>query len=227
MKTIVISLGGSLINPDNIDYDFIERFKSLISAFSKKYRFVIVTGGGNTARIYINALKKENIKEKLQCLIGIRVTRLNAWFMTNFFNGISSKTIAKDLKDVKNLIAKNNIIFCGALRYEEKNTSDGTAAKIARYLNAEFINLTNVNGLYTKDPKKFRDARFIPEISFNDFYNITKKIKYKAGQHFVLDQNAAEIIKKSKIKTIILNGNKLNNLKNYLEERKFIGTIIN
>src|SRR3989338_11343557 len=116
MKTIVISLGGSLINPDNIDYDFIKKFKSLISAFSKKYKFVIVTGGGNTARIYINALKKENINEKLQSLIGIRVTRLNAWFMTNFFQDISSKTIAKDLKDVKNLITKNNIIFCGALR---------------------------------------------------------------------------------------------------------------
>ncbi|MDP2946767.1 MAG: UMP kinase, partial [Nanoarchaeota archaeon] len=129
MKTIVISLGGSLINPNNIDSDFIKRFKSLISTFSKKYKFVIVTGGGNTARIYINALKKEDINEKLQCLIGIRVTRLNAWFMTNFFNGISSKTIAKDLKDVKNLITKNNIIFCGSLRYEEKNTSDGTAAK--------------------------------------------------------------------------------------------------
>lgn len=130
MKTIIISLGGSLINPSNIDYNFIKRFKGLISTFSKKYKFVIVTGGGNTARIYINALKKENINEKLQCLIGIRVTRLNAWFMTNFFGNIASKTISKSLKDVKNLLKKNNIIFCGALRYEPKNTSDGTAAKI-------------------------------------------------------------------------------------------------
>src|SRR3989338_7261850 len=147
MKTIVISLGGSLINPDAIDYNFIKKFKSLISIFSKKCKFVIVTGGGNTARIYINALKKEGTKEKLQCLIGIRVTRLNAWFMTNFFSGMASKTIAKDLKDIKNLIARNNIIFCGSLRYEEKNTSDGTAAKIAKYLKEEFINLTNVDGL--------------------------------------------------------------------------------
>lgn len=227
MKTIVISLGGSLINPDKIDYDFIKKFKGLISTFSKKYKFVIVTGGGNTARIYINALKKEDINEKLQCLIGIRVTRLNAWFMTNFFNGIASKTIAKDLKEVQNLIKKNNIIFCGSLRYEDKNTSDGTAAKIAKYLKAEFINITNVDGLYDKDPRKFRNAKFIPEISLNDFYNITKKIKYHAGQHFVLDQNAAEIIKANKIKTIILNGNKLDNLRNYLEEKRFIGTIIN
>lgn len=227
MKTIVISLGGSLINPKEIDYNFIKNFKKLISSFTNKYKFVMVTGGGKTARIYIDALNKAGVNEKLRSLIGIRVTRLNAWFMTNFFDNISSKTIPKDLKDLSNILEKNKIVFCGALRYEPKNTSDGTAAKIAQYLNADFINLTNVDGLYTKDPRKFKEAKFIPKISFEDFYKIVKKIKYSSGQHFVLDQNAAEIIKLNKIKTVILNGNKLINLKKYLDGKKFVGTVIN
>lgn len=226
MKTVVISLGGSLINPREIDYNFIKNFKRIISSLTKSYKFIIVTGGGKTARIYIDALSKEGVNEKLKSLIGIRITRLNAWFMTNFFGESCSKTIAKSLKDLENLITKNKIVFCGALRYEPHNTSDGTAAKIANHFKAEFINLTNVNGLYTKDPRKFKDAKFISKISLKDFHNITKKIKYKSGQHFVLDQNAAEIIKINKIKTVILNGNNLINLKNYLENKNFTGTII-
>jgi len=226
MKKAVISLGGSLINPCRIDYDFIKKFKGLISSFKGKYKMVIVTGGGNTARIYINALKKENINEKLQCLIGIRVTRLNAWFMTNFCEDVASKTIPKKLKDIKNLLRVNDVVFCGGLRYEPKNTSDGTAAKIARYLKADFVNLTNVDGLYDKDPNKYKNAKFIENISFSKFMKIVNKMKYEAGQHFVLDQNAAEIIKDSKIKTVILNGKKLENLRKYLEGKNFKGTVI-
>ena len=73
------------------------------------------------------------------------------------------------MKEIKNLIMKNDIVFCGALRYEKNQTSDTVAATLARSFNCEFINLTNVRGLYDKNPKRFRSAKFIPEISFKDF----------------------------------------------------------
>lgn len=215
MRTIVISLGGSLIVPDKIDYNFINNFKDIILKF-KNIKFVIVTGGGRVAREYINGLKKEGLNQKMQSLIGIAVTRLNARFMSNFFKNNASSTIPNSLKEIKNLVSKNKIVFAGGLRYQEDNTSDGTAAAIANYLNCEFINMTNVKGLYTKDPKKYRDAKFIKNISFNDFYNMINKIKYEAGQHFVLDQNAAKIIKENKIKTAII-GRDLKNFENYLK----------
>ena len=85
--------------------------------------------------------------------------------------------------------------------------------------------MTNVKGLYNKDPRKYRDAKFIKEINFNDFYKMINKIKYEAGQHFVLDQNAAKIIKENKIKTVII-GRDLKNFENYLKGKEFIGTII-
>ena len=49
---------------------------------------------------------------------------------------------------------------------------------------------------------------------------------YKPGQHFVLDQSAARIIKKYNIKTTILNGKNLKNLENFLNSKEFIGTVI-
>ncbi|MFH1376719.1 MAG: hypothetical protein ABIH25_03720 [Candidatus Woesearchaeota archaeon] len=105
-------------------------------------------------------------------------------------------------------------------------TSDGNAAQIAEAIKADiFINITNVQGLYNKNPK-IRGAKLITEISYTDFSKMVNKIKYKAGQHFVLDKPAADIIKKAKIKTVIINKD-LKNLKNVLKEKNFVGTLIN
>jgi len=103
-------------------------------------------------------------------------------------------------------------------------TSDGNAAEIAELIKADFfINITNVKGFYTSNPKTNKTAKFIPQISFEDFMKIVNKIKYKAGQHFVLDQSAAKIINRAKIKTYIVN----KELKKCLNGKSFEGTIIN
>ncbi len=224
---MVISLGGSLIFHNEVNYDLLKKLKTLIKKYSRKYNFVIVSGGGKPAREYMKPLEKENLSTKEVCLTGIRITRLNARFLHKFFNKSPSSKIPKSLKEVKNTLKKNKIVFCGALRYKEDNTSDGTAANIARYLNADFINLTNVKGLYDKDPRKNKNAKFISRISFDDFYKMANKLKYKPGQHFVLDQNASKIIRKYKIRTLIMDGSDVKNLENYIKNKKFKGTIIN
>jgi uridylate kinase len=228
-EVIILSLGGSLIIPDKINTNFLEELKKILLKNQKKYKFVVVCGGGKTARNYINGLsfiKDTKKKEFFQGLLGVASTRLNARFMTYFFGEDANEGIPHDMEEVKRLLNKNLIVFCGALRYAKKETSDGTAARLARFFNKNFINLTNVQGLYDKNPKKFRSAKFIPEISHKEFYKIAKKIKYKPGQNFVLDQSAAKIIKKYKITTYIL-GQDLKNLDNVLNKRHFIGTIIN
>jgi uridylate kinase len=222
---MVISLGGSLIVPDEIDIKFLEKFRQVIKQYENKYKFVIVCGGGSIARKYIKALREADKTEYLQGMAGIAVTRLNARFMTYFFGRDANEGVPHDMIQVKNLLEKNNVVFCGALRYTKKETSDGTAAKIACFLKTEFINLTKVSGLYTKDPEKNKDAVFIPRISWQDFWKRASKIGYKPGQHFVLDQRAAEIIKNYRIKTCIL-GKNLKNLDNLLSGKKFKGTVI-
>jgi uridylate kinase len=51
-----------------------------------------------------------------------------------------------------------------------------------------------------------------------------QKLKFKPGQHFVLDQIASKIIMKKKIKTYIMGD--LKNLENFLNLKNFKGTII-
>ena len=227
MKVEVLSLGGSVIIPtytDKVDYGYLKSFKKLIESIKDK-RFVIVTGGGATARKYMNALEQEGLDKKTQCLLGISVTRLNAAFMASFFDGMASQVIPRSLDEVKNLLLRNKVVFTGGLRYEEDNTSDGTAARIANYLHTHFINITDVDGLYTKDPRKHKDAKFISHISFDDFDRMAKKIVYQPGQHFVLDQHASAIIKRHKIRTTIL-GRDLGNIRKCLNDKDFKGTVI-
>ncbi len=224
-RAIVISLGGSIIIPDKINYFFLNKFKDMLRKNYSKYAFIVVCGGGSIARKYISALKKEGKSTKEQSLAGIRATRMNAKFLMQFFGKEANNILPKNMKEVKHNIKKNNAVICGALRYTENSTSDETAAKLSHYLKSDFINMTNVKGLYTSDPYKDKNARFIQNISWNEFEKKAKKLKYRAGQHFILDQKAATIIKKNKIKTYIISSD-TENLSNLLNKKKFIGTTI-
>jgi len=224
-KVIVLSLGGSLIIPDEVNIKYLKEFKKVILKNSKKYKFVVVCGGGSVARKYISALREVGVNETLQSFSGISATRMNARFMNYFFNQNPERGIPPTMELLKEYAKKYNVVFCGALEYKPNQTSDSTSAEIARKLKTDFINLTDVAGLYNKNPKEFKDAKFISEISWKDFNNIANKLKFKPGQHFVLDQSAAKRIMENKIKTYIL-GKDMKQLDNLLNGKKFKGTTI-
>ncbi len=224
-EIVVLSLGGSLIVPEKIDSSWIDKFKSEIIKLSKQNKFVIVCGGGFVAREYITLLKEEHKSKKQQSLAGIAVTRMNARIMMQIFSDRANKYLPLEMKEVKELLEKKDIVFCGALRYAPNQTSDSTAAKIASFLKSKFINITNVSGLYTDNPMKNKKAKNIPKISWREFEKRALSIKYKPGQHFVLDQKASKIIRKNRITTYII-GKDIKSLKNILKNKKFKGTII-
>lgn len=222
--TWVISLGGSKIVPDDADLNFLQDFRRIILRYAKDSKFVIVCGGGSVARKYINALKSDKKSDYLQSLVGISVTRLNARFLSYLFGEDPEKGIPTEIKDVENLLKKNDFVFCGGLRYAPDQTSDTTAARLASHLGAKFINITNVKGLYSSDPRKNSTADFIEKITWKDFNTMVNKIKFSAGQHFVLDQGSAEEIMKHKVSTFVV-GN-LREFEKVLANKPFVGTTI-
>lgn len=224
-EVIVISLGGSLIVPEKINHTFLNKFKETLEKSYKTHKFIIVCGGGVIARKYISALKAEGKSDKELSIAGIRATRMNARFMMQLFGKDANDELPTNMKQVINALPKNKIVICGALRYAQKSTSDGTASKLARELRTEFINMTNIKGLYTSNPKTNKNAKFIQNITWEKFEKMANKTKHKPGQHFVLDQGASTIIKKNRIKTYII-GQNLKNLTNLIKKGKLIGTTI-
>lgn len=224
-KVIVLSLGGSLIIPDDVNVKYLKEFKKIILRNTKKYKFIVCCGGGSIARKYILALKKAGFNEKFQSLSGIAATRMNARFMNYFFKINPEYGIPHTKDTLKKYLKKRDVVFCGALEYKPNQTSDSTAAQIAKLYKTTFINLTNVKGLYDKNPKKYKNVKFIKEISWKNFNKIAHASKYQPGQHFVLDQTAAKIIMQEKTPTYII-GEDMKQLDNILKGRKFKGTLI-
>ena len=96
MKKVVISLGGSVIVPEKVDYAYLLKFKKIVSKFYKRNKLVIITGGGSTARRYMNL---KNFDYKSKSLIGIASTKLNARLLAGIFN--KKKEIPESLSKVK------------------------------------------------------------------------------------------------------------------------------
>ena len=223
-RVVVLSLGGSLIVPEVMDLKFLRNFRDVIKKNTNKCKFVIVCGGGSVARKYISALREEGKSEYLQSLAGIAITRVNARFMSYFFGQDPEFGIPHDMKHIKNLLKRDDIIFCGALRYAPDQTSDATACKLAAYLKTDFINLTNVKGLFDKNPE-LKSAKFIPAISRQGFAKIVNAILQKPGMHGPVDHTAMKIILENKLRVFII-GKDARQLDNLLKGKSFIGTIV-
>ncbi|MGV8086207.1 MAG: UMP kinase [Candidatus Woesearchaeota archaeon] len=222
-EIVIISLGGSLIVPENVDVEFVKGFKSLIVSQLKKQRFILITGGGKTCRKYLNAAKEiREITSDDGDWIGIYATRLNAQFMKTVFKEYSHPNIISDPTQKINF--KEDILF--AAGWVPGCSTDNDAILLAKNLNVKtVINLSNIDYAYTKDPNKFPDAKKIEKTSWKEFRKIVGN-KWDPGLNAPFDPIASKQAEELGIKVIIMNGKNLENLKNCLNGNKFIGTII-
>jgi uridylate kinase len=105
-------------------------------------------------------------------------------------------------------------------------STDDDAVRLAHIYGAKtVINLSNIDYVYTKDPRKFKDAKKIESISWEDFRKIVGN-KWDPGKNAPFDPTAAKTAEKNRMKVIIANGKNLKNLKDILGNKKFRGTTI-
>lgn len=226
-KTIIISLGGSLIVPEEIDWKFVKKFKTLIEEQIKNgYKFILITGGGKTARKYIDAAAKvDDITDDDKDWIGIHATRMNAHFIRTIFRKHAHPRINKnphDLEDFYNF--KEDILVAAGWR--PGFSTDFDAVLLAKYLGIKkLINLSNIDYVCDKDPRKFPDAKKIENISWVEFRKMVGD-KWDPGMSAPFDPIASKEAQEIGLEVAILNGNNIANLKKYLEGEKAKGTVI-
>ena len=222
MKTIVISIGGSVILSKDIDFKYYKKLADLIMRIAKDYKIYIIVGGGKIARDYIKIGRKLNFDEKTLDIFGILVTRINAKLLTNIINNSNSKIPETTDNALK---MKNRIIIMGGTI--PGHSTDYVGSEIASKTKAEkFIIATNVNGVYDKDPKKYNDAKQIIEITPDKLINKYGISWKSAGCNVVIDGPALNVIKNKDLLTYVLNGKKIEELENVLLDKKFNGTVI-
>lgn len=203
-ETIVISLGGSVINPGEIDKNFLYEFSNLIKDEVKLGRkFVIVCGGGSVSRKYIGALP-ESISEASKDIIGIIPTWLNAQLLSYYFKDLTPPIIGlPTFKEVIENQKSYSVALCGGLLPGIKTDED--AAIFADYFNAScLINITNVDGVYNKDPNKFEDAKKYDVLTYKEFFELIGSVSIGAGSNAPFTFFAAKISERSKIPIIVV-----------------------
>ena len=226
-ETIIISLGGSLIVPEEIDWRFVKNFKRVIGKKIKEgYRFIIITGGGKLARKYQEASQKvTKLAPDDRDWIGIHATRMNAHFIRTIFRENAHPRINKnpnDLEDFYNF--KEDILVAAGWR--PGFSTDYDAVLLAKYFKiTKIINLSNIDFVYNKDPRKFPDAKKITGISWTDFRKMVGD-KWDPGMNAPFDPIASQTAEEIGLEVAIMNGRGLKNLENYIEGKKFKGTVI-
>ncbi len=223
-EMIVLSLGGSLIYPKEIDVVYLKKFCALIlQQIQKGKQFGIICGGGAICREYINKANQIVPLQPLQNdIIGIATTRANGQLVRELF---SNEAYEEVIIDYSQKIKTDKHIIIGA-GWLPGCSTDKDAVLMAKMFDAKtVINLTNVDYVYDKDPRKFSVAKPIKKASWKEFKKIVGG-EWKAGMNLPFDPVAAALAEKEKMKVIILHGLNLPNLENCLEGTGFIGTVI-
>ncbi len=224
IKSVVISLGGSLIVPDEIDTGFVREFVSFVKErVSLGERLILITGGGKICRRYQNAIKVLGVESSTESdWIGIYSTHLNGNFLRIVLGDLAHDELIVNPNDIKG-ISKPVVVAGG---WKPGWSTDFVAIEMAKIVGAKkVINLSNIDYVYDKDPKVFKDAKKIENISWSEFRKIIPE-KWQPGLNSPFDPIAAKNADEAKIEVAILNGKNIANLKSYLEGKDFLGTRI-
>ena len=205
-KTIVIKIGSSLlINEKKIIRQkwLMEFARDIKELLNQKKNIIIVTSGAIALGCKKLALNKKSLKlDKSQAIASIGQIELMNLFKKTFNpKGINLSQILLTLEDTEQrrrainakrtfenlfrlgfvpIVNENDSIATSEIKYGD---NDRLASRVAQISGADcLILLSDVDGLYTKNPKIYKDAKLIKEIK-----NIDSKIEQVAtrsiGEH--------------------------------------------
>ena len=82
-----------------------------------------------------------------------------------------------------------------------------------------------MDGIFTKDPKKFSDAEKLDKLKFEDLTRLLEADSHRAGINQIIDPEAVKILQKSRLKTVVVNGYDAENVSAAVKGEQ-VGTVI-
>ena len=230
--TKVLSVGGSIIVPNKPDTEFLSNFIKMVTTWldeDKSRRLILVAGGGAPARVYQNAYKEVGEATKLSSeakaadWIGIMATRINAQLLKACFgdyckNDVVYNPTVEDLKfDGQVLVASG---------WKPGFSTDTDAVYLGEKFGAKtIVNLSNIEKVYTDDPRKNPDAKPLDTISWADFRKMVGD-EWVPGKNCPFDPIASKKASENGMKVICAGGKNIPNIKAILNDEDYIGTTI-
>ena len=225
MDKVVISIGGSVLVPDENDADYMKSLSSVLKELSSTHKLFIITGGGRIARYYITSGRALGADEHYLDELGIEVTRLNARLLIKALGDHAYPKPAESFEEASKAGESHKIVVMGGTA--PGHTTDAVSAILTEKVGAvRLVNATNVDGVYDSDPKKNDDAKKFDRMSYEQLRSLSLKKHDRAGPTVIFDPKGAEIIAKAKIPLYVCHGRDLLALRNAILAEDFGGTVV-
>ncbi len=230
MSTKILSVGGSIVAPEKPDADFIRHFVAMAKAYLAAHpgdRLILVVGGGGPARIYQQAFKDAAETDAADDgnaadWIGIMATRLNAQLVKACFGSLCKEAVVTD-PTAATAFTGSVLVAAG---WKPGFSTDNDAVLLAEKFDADtVVNLSNIEKVYTDDPRKNPDAQPLDTISWADFRAIAGN-EWEPGKNCPFDPIASKKAAEMGLTVICAGRKNIENTRAILEGSPYIGTTI-
>lgn len=222
---LVLKLGGHSLT-EKLSSATLTPYLNVIKTIAKQgHRVAVVTGGGGIAREYIAVARRFKANESFSDELGIEVARLNAKLVIAGLGKLAWQQVPTTLEMAVAGFQMGKIVVMGGLTPGQSTSA--VSVLLAERLGADLLVVaTNVDGVFSADPRKNKKAQKLDKISPRELYGILMEGGVRAGEYELLDLLSIAILERSKMKTIILNGNNPQNILKAVDGEK-IGTLLN
>lgn len=230
----VLSLGGSIVAPDAPDAVFLPAFEAMVRDWltrDKERKLILVIGGGGPARVYQNAYRtivaartkgSTEVDNNQADWIGITATRLNAQLVKAIFSDLCQDEVVYD--PTAPIDFKGQILV--AAGWKPGFSTDNDAVVLAQRFGAKtVVNLSNIEKVYTDDPKTNPQAQPLDSISWEGFRKMIGD-EWVPGKNTPFDPIASKAAQEGGIFVICAGGRDIENTRAILDGKEFKGTKI-
>lgn len=227
-KTILIKLSGESLSGSighGLDFEYIKKICMEIKMIHDEgVRVGIVCGGGN----FLRGRDAHEMDRETADYVGMMATVMNSLVLKDMFRQVGCEVYNQsglyvgiidkiDSDKAKKALNDGKIVVFGGGTGKPFFSTDTGASLRAIDIGADMIiKLTNVDGVYDKDPNKYNDAKMYDTVSYETV------IDNKLG---VMDMEAIEMCRNNKIEIVVMNIDTKNGLSRIIHGEK-IGTIV-
>ncbi|MCK0504378.1 UMP kinase [Helicobacter pylori] len=232
-KRVLVKFSGEALAGDNqfgIDIHVLDHIaKEIKSLVENAIEVGIVIGGGNIIR-GVSAAHGGIIRRTSGDYMGMLATVINAVAMQEALEHIGLDTRVQSAIEIKEIC--ESYIYRKAIRHLEKGrvvifgagtgnpffTTDTAATLRAIEIGSDLIiKATKVDGIYDKDPNKFKDAKKLDTLSYNDAL---------IGDIEVMDDTAISLAKDNKLPIVVCNMFKKGNLLQVIKHQQGVFSMV-